>query len=58
MESHNRPTLHAEHATHHAPAHKSTVKPIDAEYRVVVRTVLWIIAGLVFLGFVLWWALT
>ena len=39
------------------PAHHH-VAPIDTSYRIVVRTVLWAIAGLVFLGFAIWWALT
>lgn len=38
---------------HHHPA-----RPIDAGYRLVVRTVLWIIAGAVFIGFALWWFMT
>jgi hypothetical protein len=34
------------------------VRPIDQGYRLVVRTILWIIAGAVFIGFALWWFLT
>lgn len=30
----------------------------DFGYRIVVRTVLWVIAGAVFVGFALWWVLT
>ena len=37
---------------HHVP------KPIDHSYRLVVRTVLWVIAGAVFMAFALWWFLT
>jgi len=33
-------------------------KPIDLSYRLVVRTILWVIAGAVFVGFALWWFLT
>jgi hypothetical protein len=49
---------HPEHAPHHAPEHRHAIGPIDSDYRLVVRTVLWVIAGLVFLGFAIWWILT
>jgi hypothetical protein len=32
--------------------------PIDRSYDLVVRTVLWVVAGLVFLGFAIRWILT
>ncbi len=38
--------------------HKHTRKPIDQGYRLIVRTVLWIIAGTVFVAFGVWWFLT
>jgi len=41
-------------ASHHSPEHKH-VKPIDPGYRLVVRTILWLIAGAVFIGFAVWW---
>jgi hypothetical protein len=43
---------------HSATPHHHGVRPIDSSYRLVVRTVLWVIAGLVLLGLVIWWALT
>lgn len=49
MRAHN---LNATHPVHHH------VAPFDLSYRIVVRTVLWAIAGLVFLGLAIWWALT
>ncbi len=54
MEAHSGAGLHPGHAPHHP----HEVQPIDPTYRLVVRTVLWVIAGLVFLGFAIWWALT
>jgi len=39
---------HPDHA--HAPAHKHKRKPADLSYRFVVRTVLWVVAGVVYLG--------
>ena len=47
-----------EHAPHHAPEHRHEVRPIDRNFLPVVRTVLWVIAGLVFLAFAIWWGLT
>jgi len=47
---------HPYHA--HSPAHHQERKPADLSYRFVVRAVLWVIAGAVFLGFALWWILT
>jgi hypothetical protein len=58
MESHNGAGVPPEHASQHSPQHHHGIKPIDSDYRLVVRTILWIIAGLVFLGFVIWWSLT
>jgi hypothetical protein len=42
----------------YSPEHHHTPMPIDSSYRLVVRTVLWLIVGAVLLGFVLWWYLT
>jgi len=47
---------HPDHAQ--APAHHHERKPVELSYRIVVRAVLWIIAGAVFLGFAIWWILT
>lgn len=58
METLHDASAHHEHASHHKPEHHREIKPIDSSYRLVVRTVLWVIAGLVFVGFVIWWALT
>jgi hypothetical protein len=58
MEPHqNTSPLHA-HAPPPAIEHHLRIKPIDSRYRLVIRTVLWVIAGLVFLGFAIWWSLT
>jgi len=38
------------HHGHH-PSH-------DFGYRIIVRTVLWLIVGAMFAGFALWWVLT
>jgi len=40
------------------PEHVPGARPDDFGYRVVVRTVLWAIMGLVFLGLAVWWVLT
>jgi hypothetical protein len=58
MESRDGMPEHPGHAPHHAPEHRHAIGPIDRDYRLVVRTVLWVIAGLVFLGFAIWWSLT
>lgn len=58
MDSRNGTVMHPEHAAHHPSEHRHQIQPIDRGYRLVVRTILWIIAGLVFVGFVLWWSLT
>jgi hypothetical protein len=58
MESHDGAGGPPEHASRHAPEHRHGITPIDSDYRLVVRTVLWIIVGLVFLGFAIWWSLT
>jgi hypothetical protein len=42
------------HAHVHIPKHEG----IDRTGLLVVRTVLWIIAGAVFIGFALWWVMT
>jgi len=41
-----------------SPEHHHVPTRIDISYRLVVRTVLWLIAGVVLVGFVLWWYLT
>jgi hypothetical protein len=33
-------------------------KPADLSYRVVVRAILWVIAGAVLVGFAIWWIVT
>jgi hypothetical protein len=38
--------------------HKHERKPADLSYRVVIRAVLWVIAGAMFLGFAIWWIVT
>src|SRR5262245_33059879 len=58
MESHDAMGVHPRHASHHPPERRHAIGPVDRDYRVVVRTVLWVIAGLVFLGFGIWWVLT
>jgi hypothetical protein len=40
------------------PEHPHARKPIDQGYRLVVRTVLWVIMGAVFIAFALWWFMT
>jgi hypothetical protein len=40
------------------PIHHPVAEPFDFSYRIAVRTVLWVIVGAVFVGFVIWWALT
>ncbi len=37
---------------HYVPA------PVDLSYRIVVRTVLWVIVGAVVVGIATWWVLT
>ena len=46
------------HSHAHVPAHKHAPHPVDSSYRMVVRTVLWVIMGAAFLGLTLWWFLT
>jgi hypothetical protein len=58
MKSRNGTSVHPEHTLHHPTEHHHEIKPIDRDHLLVVRTVLWVIAGLVFLGFAMWWALT
>jgi hypothetical protein len=43
---------------HGSPEHHSERKPVDLSYRIVVRTVLWVIAGAVFVGLAIWWMWT
>jgi hypothetical protein len=38
--------------------HKHEHKRQDLSYRVVVRTILWVIAGAVLIGLVTWWVVT
>lgn len=47
---------HPEHS--HGAEHHHERKPADLSYRVVVRAILWIIAGAVFVGFAIWWIMT
>jgi len=58
MGSQNGTAMHPGHGPHHSPEHSHGTKPIDPGYRLVVRTILWITAGLVLLAFVIWWTLT
>lgn len=58
MESGDGTIANPEYAAHHPPRQRGVVGPIDNSYRLIVRTVLWVIAGLVFLGFAIWWSLT
>jgi len=46
------------HVRHSVPEHRHPARPLDLSYRLFVRTVLWVIAAVVFLGFALWWILT
>jgi hypothetical protein len=41
-----------------SPEHHHAPMPIDHSYRLVVRTVLWLIVGAVLVAFVVWWYLT
>jgi hypothetical protein len=44
---------------HASPSeHRHELKPIDQGYQLIVRTVLWLIAGAVLLALILWWVLT
>jgi hypothetical protein len=47
---------HPDHS--HGLGHTHERKPADLSYRFVVRAILWVIAGAVFVGFAVWWALT
>jgi hypothetical protein len=58
MEPLNETSVHPEHTPHHPPGHRHGIAPVDTSYLLVVRTVLWVIAGLVFLGFAIWWIVT
>lgn len=58
MEPRDAFATHPGGASFSAPGHRHAARPIDHGYRLVVRTVLWVIAGAVFLGFALWWVLT
>lgn len=58
MESRNGTSVHPDHRPHYLPEHRHVVKPVDRSIRLVVRTVLWVIAGLVFLGLAIWSTLT
>lgn len=49
---------HVPHTPRPLPAHRREYEPIDMNYHLVVRTVLWVIVGLVFAAFVIWWSLT
>ena len=42
----------------HVVEHHYVSAPVDFSYRIVVRTVLWLIVGALFLGFAIWWVLT
>jgi hypothetical protein len=53
----SRRGAHPQHG-HGAPEHHHERKPIDFSYRIVVRTILWLIAASVFVGFWIWWMVT
>ena len=50
--------MHSRNTDPNPPIHHHEPRPIDNGYRLVVRTVLWVIVGAVILGFALWWFLT
>jgi hypothetical protein len=50
--------MDSHHVHPHSHEHPHERKPVDLSYRIVVRSILWVIAGLVFLGFAVWWMLT
>jgi hypothetical protein len=43
---------------HSSLIHHHVAEPVDFSYRIAVRTVLWVIVGAVFVGFMIWWVLT
>jgi hypothetical protein len=49
---------HVPHTPHPPPRPRHEFPHIDRDYRLVVRTVLWVIVGFVIVGFVIWWSLT
>ncbi len=49
---------HVPHTPHPLAEVRHEYEPIDRDFRLVVRTVLWVIVGLVFVGFAIWWVLT
>jgi hypothetical protein len=49
---------HGHHHGSHEHEHEHTRKPIDLSYRVVIRTTLWVIAGAVLVGLIVWWVRT
>jgi hypothetical protein len=57
-----QPPEQPHHAKHVQPAqhsmHPHHVHPIDPGYRLVVRTTLWVIAGIVLVGLCIWWMST
>lgn len=50
--------LDPEQPPHPPPPHRHEYHPVDLGYRLVVRTVLWVIAGAVLIALCLWWFLT
>ncbi len=54
--AHSPPNAHTDRA--HPALHKHARRRADLGYRFVVRTVLWIIAGAVYLGLAIWWIAT
>jgi hypothetical protein len=49
---------HVPHVPRPLPEPRHEYQPIDRDFRLVVRTVLWVIVGLVLVAFVIWWGLT
>jgi hypothetical protein len=52
LEPRHKP-LHA-----HQPLHHHEREPLDLSYRLVIRTVLWVIAAAVLVGLMVWWVRT
>ncbi len=50
--------MHSRGSDSDSPIHHHEPRPIDDSYRIVVRTILWVIAGALVVGIALWWFLT
>jgi hypothetical protein len=50
---------HSKRIVHGQPAyHPHHVQPIDPGFRLIVRTVLWVIVGALIVGLCIWWVRT